>query len=123
MSKKKYTNYNFLNTEATESVEALDQNDQVESVEFEADANLEPTEVIAEDEKIVEADPSYDVKVSINALNIRTGPGKNYDKTGKYTGVGIFTIVETRDGEGSETGWGRLKSDAGWICLDFTERV
>jgi len=63
------------------------------------------------------------VKVSITDLNIRKGPGTNYAKTGIYTGIGIFTIMEVKPGQGSTTGWGRLKSGAGWISLDFTTRV
>ena len=47
----------------------------------------------------------------------------NYDKTGAYTGKGVFTIIEVKEGQGSNTGWGRLKSGAGWICLDYTNRV
>lgn len=35
----------------------------------------------------------YLVRVSIEDLNIRKGPGTDYDKTGKYTGKGAFTIV------------------------------
>lgn len=66
---------------------------------------------------------SYVVKVDIDKLNIRKGPGKNYDVTGKYTGKGVFTIIETRKGVGSDSGWGRLKSGAGWISLDFVKRV
>ncbi len=63
------------------------------------------------------------VKVSITDLNIRTGPGTNYNKTGKYTGVGVFTIMEARSGKGSTAGWGRLKSGAGWISLDYATRT
>ena len=65
----------------------------------------------------------YLVKVSIADLNIRKGPGTNYDKTGKYTGIGTFTIMEERNGQGSVKGWGRLKSGAGWISLDYCTRV
>ena len=65
----------------------------------------------------------YLVKVSITDLNIRKGPGTNYARTGKYTGIGIFTIVEEMPGQGSSAGWGRLKSGAGWISLDYTSRV
>ena len=61
---------------------------------------------------------SYRVRVSIKNLNIRKGPGTNYDKTGKYTGIGVFTIVAEADGEGA-TKWGKLKSGAGWISLDY----
>lgn len=63
------------------------------------------------------------VHVTISDLNIRKGPGTNYGKTGRVTGKGVFTIVETSDGAGSTAGWGKLKSGAGWISLDFAKRV
>lgn len=59
------------------------------------------------------------VRVTIPNLNIRKGPGTNFDRTGKFTGVGTFTILEVQSGEGAENGWGRLKSGAGWISLDY----
>ena len=61
----------------------------------------------------------FRVKVTINDLNIRKGAGTDYAKTGKFTGKGVFTIVEVRSGAGSAAGWGRLKSGAGWISLDY----
>nr|WP_243133504.1 N-acetylmuramoyl-L-alanine amidase [[Clostridium] scindens] len=66
---------------------------------------------------------TYKVKVSISDLNIRKGPGTNYAKTGKYTGKGTFTIVETKSGKGSTAGWGKLKSGAGWISLDYAKKL
>lgn len=66
---------------------------------------------------------SFKVRVYVDDLNIRTGPGVSHSRTGKYTGRGVFTIVETKNGEGSKSGWGKLKSGAGWISLDFTIRV
>ena len=65
----------------------------------------------------------YLVKVSISDLNIRKGPGTNYAKTGKFSGKGVFTIVEVQSGQGATAGWGRLKSGAGWISLDYTEKI
>lgn len=62
-------------------------------------------------------DVSYLVKVDIPDLNIRKGPGVSYDRTGQYTGIGIFTIVTEQDG------WGKLKSGTGWICLGYTKRI
>ncbi|MDD6644621.1 MAG: hypothetical protein PUE67_00930 [Oscillospiraceae bacterium] len=53
----------------------------------------------------------------------RKGPGTNYATTGKFTGKEIFTIVETRQGTGSDKGWGKLKSGAGWISLDYATRI
>lgn len=63
------------------------------------------------------------VKVSITDLNIRKGAGTNYERTGKFTGVGVFTIMEVKAGQGSKAGWGRLKSGAGWISLDYAKRI
>lgn len=78
----------------------------------------------AEDKKgMTNADCPFLVKVSIPDLNIRKGAGTNTGKTGRYTGVGVFTVVEVRQGKGSEKGWGRLKSGAGWIALSYCERV
>lgn len=65
---------------------------------------------------------SFQIKVETSYLNIRKGPGTNFDKTGKHTGVGVFTIVEVKKGAGSKSGWGRLKSGAGWISLDYAKR-
>ena len=63
------------------------------------------------------------VRVDIARLNIRTGPGTNYSLTGKYTGKGVFTIVDVSNGTGSNSGWGKLKSGAGWISLDYATKL
>ena len=63
------------------------------------------------------AEKPYRVRVSIDDLNIRTGPGTQYPVTGRYTGKGVFTIIETRGT------WGRLKSGAGWISLNYAETI
>ena len=68
-------------------------------------------------------DCPFKVKVTISNLNIRTGPGTGYSKTGKYTGIGTFTITEVSSGTGSTLGWGKLKSGAGWISLDYCTLV
>lgn len=72
----------------------------------------------------------YMVRVKIDDLNIRTGPGVNYGATG-CTGKGTFTIVAEKQGPISSSGkvgvWGLLKSYQpgrnGWICLSFAEKV
>lgn len=69
----------------------------------------------------------YKVRVDCDNLNIRKGPGTNYEKTGKYTGKGVFTIVDEKKGAGSDKGWGLLKAYEknrdGWISLDFVKTV
>lgn len=72
---------------------------------------------------MTDADCPFFVKVSISDLNIRSGPGTNYARTGKFTGRGVFTIMQVKSGTGSDKGWGKLKSGAGWISLDFCTRI
>jgi len=67
-------------------------------------------------------DVPFLVKVSITDLNIRTGAGTEYART-QFIPVGIYTIVEVKSGRGSSSGWGRLKSGAGWIALDHVIRL
>ncbi|MDD3338079.1 MAG: N-acetylmuramoyl-L-alanine amidase [Lachnospiraceae bacterium] len=69
---------------------------------------------------------SYLVKANILDLNIRKGPGTDWAKTGKFTGTGVFTIVEEAGGQGASK-WGLLKSYQknrdGWISLDYVTRI
>ena len=64
----------------------------------------------------VATDDSFKVRVKITDLNIRKGPSTIYGKVGVIA-PGVYTIVEVK---GS---WGKLKSGAGWINLNYTERV
>ena len=61
------------------------------------------------------------VKVSISDLNIRKGPGTDYDRV-RFIEPGVFTIVQTSAGAGASM-WGKLKSGIGWISLDFVRRI
>lgn len=64
----------------------------------------------------------YLVKVTTDALNIRKGAGTNYGTNGAIRDRGTYTIVEEATGAGA-TLWGKLKSGAGWISLDYTRKV
>lgn len=57
---------------------------------------------------------SYTVKVNTDLLNVRTGPGTGYAVATTVKKNEVYTIVETSGN------WGKLKSGAGWICLDYT---
>ena len=63
----------------------------------------------------------YIVRVKITNLNIRKGPGTNYGTTG-YIQPGIYTIVAESTGKGAAK-WGKLKSGAGWISLDYATKT
>lgn len=59
----------------------------------------------------------YLVRVSVQALNIRKGPGTSYDIAGVIRDKGTYTITEEKEG------WGKLKSGAGWIALKHTKKA
>lgn len=61
------------------------------------------------------------VRVKAIGLNIRKGPGTNYAKNGQCP-PGVYTILEIQQGKGSKNGWGKLKSGAGWISMEYTEK-
>ena len=60
---------------------------------------------------------AYKVKVTASALNIRSGAGMNYKITGVIRDKGIYTIVDEK------SGWGKLKSGAGWISLGYCKKI
>lgn len=59
----------------------------------------------------------YMVKVLPPVLNIRTGAGIEYPTCGHITDQGVYTIVD------QNKSWGKLKSGAGWISLDYCRRA
>ena len=60
---------------------------------------------------------AYKVKVNTLDLNVRKGPGVNYDIVTVIHRNEVYTIVDTKDG------WGKLKSGAGWINLYYTKKA
>ena len=62
------------------------------------------------------------VRTTADVLNIRKGPGTNYGVAGQIKGKGIYTIVAEAAGPGA-TKWGKLKSGAGWISLDYVTKL
>ena len=59
----------------------------------------------------------YVITVTASLLNYRSGPGSNYSVKGQIKKGGAYTIVEEKDG------WGKLKSGAGWIALEYTKKI
>lgn len=60
---------------------------------------------------------SFRIRITADVLNIRDGAGTNYKINGVIRDKGTYTITQTSGN------WGKLKSGAGWICLDYTKRV
>lgn len=57
---------------------------------------------------------SFTVKINTDSLNIRSGAGTSYSVVGTVKKGEVYTIVQT-SGD-----WGKLKSGAGWINLNYT---
>lgn len=65
----------------------------------------------------VEEFKPYIITVTASLLNYRSGPGSSYSIKGQIKKGGAYTIVEEKDG------WGKLKSGAGWIALEYTKKI
>ncbi|MEY8515324.1 peptidoglycan recognition family protein [Lachnospiraceae bacterium 29-84] len=63
----------------------------------------------------------YQVKVTVKNLNVRKGPGTATPAI-QNCPAGVYTIVEEANGVGAKK-WGKLKSGAGWISLDYAVKV
>ena len=61
------------------------------------------------------------VCVTADILNIRSGPGTNYDIVDKFQSGQQTIIRQVQEGKGSTAGWG--KTFAGWISLDYVRRL
>lgn len=61
---------------------------------------------------------SYKVRVTASALNVRKGPGTKYAVATVIRDKGVYTIVEETNDK-----WGKLKSGAGWISLNYTKKI
>lgn len=59
----------------------------------------------------------YIVSITTDVLNVRNGAGTNYKINTQVRKHQLYTIVDEKNG------WGKLKSGAGWISLDYTKRV
>ena len=89
-----------------------------------ADQYIDPTPYIAADlpglATYTETPVGYQVEVTADDLNIRSGPGTGYTAQGVCT-PGKHQIVAEADGTGASK-WGNL-STGGWIALDYATKV
>lgn len=60
---------------------------------------------------------SYKIKITADVLNVRSGAGVNYSKVTVVNKNEVYTIIDTKNG------WGKLKSGAGWISLQYTTKI
>lgn len=75
----------------------------------------------AKTETVTKSNVPYKVRIKISNLRIRGGAGTNYAAKG-FIAPGVYTIVEEATGTGA-TKWGKLKSGAGWVSLDYCTKV
>lgn len=64
----------------------------------------------------------YKVKINTGALNYRKNPDSKSPSAGFVYKNDVYTIVQESDGPGASK-WGKLKSGAGWVSLDYVEKL
>lgn len=60
---------------------------------------------------------NYVIKVTADVLNIRAGAGTNFKVIGQLRKFDLCTIIAEKNN------WGKLKNGAGWICLDYVQKL
>ena len=55
-------------------------------------------------------------------MNIRQGPGTNYEVVGNAYNGDELSIIAESIGQGSSSGWGKIDGDKGWIALDYVDK-
>lgn len=73
--------------------------------------------VTKQEEMPAEKPEAFQVKVTAETLNVRSGPNAGCEVTGKIRKREVYTIVATAGN------WGKLKSGAGWINLNYTQKL
>jgi uncharacterized protein YgiM (DUF1202 family) len=56
-------------------------------------------------------------KILTAVLNVRSGPGMQYAQVSTVKKNQVIPIIQ------QSGNWGKLKSGAGWICLDYTDKA
>lgn len=64
----------------------------------------------------------YKVHITATDLHIRKGPGTDTAIVQNAIKPGVYTIVSEATGKGA-TLWGKLKSGAGWVSLDYCKKI
>ena len=64
----------------------------------------------------------YKVRITATDLRIRQNPSTDAAIVQKAIKPGVYTIVSEATGEGA-TLWGKLKSGAGWVSLDYCKKL
>lgn len=141
MARKRYGGFSDPEIEAVDEV-TTEIEETAEPVTFDKEKTAESatfdkektTELIIEPAEPIEAevgekkeleivtptgpDLPYKVKIAINALNVRTGPGSTYQSIRIIKKDSVHKVLEERDG------WGRIGENA-WINLSdrFVQKV
>ena len=84
------------------------------------------TELLAQKHRLL-GDAVKETKEKLETLKTAAEQAEQALKDGTITQdhipIGVYTIMEVRNGKGSSARWGRQKSGIGWISLDFVRRI
>lgn len=102
---------------------------EVKPVEPEPEVEVKPAEPaipdpVTPEPEIVEPAPApekpkfpYLVKITADSLNVRENAGMEYKIKARVRKNEVYTITEEKNG------FGKLKSGAGWILLEYTKKI
>lgn len=62
-------------------------------------------------------DKNMSIKITANILNVRSGPGMNYQVVSSVRKGAVCTLVD------ETAGWGKIKNPSGWISSQYYETV
>lgn len=63
------------------------------------------------------SDKNRSIKITANILNVRSGPGMNYQVVSSVRKGAVCTLVD------ETAGWGKIKNPSGWISSQYYETV
>lgn len=96
---------------------------RLNALQEEAVKNIDNAEsvILEEEPQKKESSPQenfleYRVKINVNSLNYRDGPGIQHEVIGAIKDKGTYTIVQEKNG------WGKI-NHVGWICLAHTKKL
>ena len=58
--------------------------------------------------------------ITANDLNVRTGPGTQYDRADYQLNTGNLVIIQEVVYDGSTYNWGRMENGH-WVCMDYVK--
>lgn len=81
--------------------------------------DLDGQQSVSANDSTTDVSMTVRVKMTVDALRIRSGPDTSYPEVGRFTGGEMLTVTQLQYSGGVQ--WGRISQ--GWICMDYVDTV